>query len=131
MYTLNDKTLFDNYEEAVKFFDITDTFLKVENNHGSLDKILNGGNVIKVIGLGKTFSPGRPAGNQQLISQRPFFIHALKPPHLFPVFYKDKRIEYMGMYKLKDYSKKMSPSGFLYFEFIFHRESKYYETQTI
>ena len=131
MYTINDKVVFTSYEEAVKYFNITDTFLKLESNPGSLDKILHGGNVIKVIGLGKTFSPGRPAGNQQLKSQRPFFTHALNPPHLFPVFYKDKHIEYMGMYKLKDYSKKMSPSGFLYFEFIFHRESKYYDSQSI
>ena len=126
MLTIGDKTLFDSYEEAMNYFNLTGLVINIVDHPNSLEQILQNGNVVKCIGLGVKISPGRPLGNQQLHTQGPIFSHANKYPHLFPIFYKKRYIEYMGLYRLNGYKKKMSPSGFYYFEFTFNRESKYY-----
>jgi hypothetical protein len=131
MLTIGDKILFDTYEEALNYFNLTGLVIKINDHPNSLEQILQNGNVVKCIGIGKTISPGRPLGNQQLHSQSPIFSHGNKYPYLFPIFYKKGRIEYMGVYRLNNYRKKMTSSGFHYFEFTFHRESKYYVTDTI
>jgi hypothetical protein len=131
MITIGDKTLFDNYEEAVRYFNLTGSIIQIIDHPNSLEKILQGGNVVKCIGLGKTVSPGKPLGNQQLSSQKPILTQASNYPYLFPVFYKKGHIEYMGLYTLVNMCKKMSPSGFYYFEMTFHRQSKYYSHDTI
>jgi len=126
MRVVADKALFDTFEEAFKYFNLTGHIIKIIHHPDSLEQILQGGNVVKCIGIGKTTTPGRPAGNQQLHSQNPIFSRTLRPPYLLPIFYKGASIEYMGMYTYKSFKKKMSSSGFYYFEFTFHRESKYY-----
>ena len=128
MVTEYDKRFFKNYQEALEYFNHTGFVIKIVKHPNSLEKILQRGNVIKTIGIGKTYSPGRPSGNQQLYSQAPIFSHAAEHSYLFPIFVEDKDIEYMGVYRLKDYKKKMMSSGFHYFEFTFHKEFKCYTT---
>jgi hypothetical protein len=131
MLKIVDKILFDNFQEATDYFNLTGVIIQIIDHKDSLEKILQGGNVVKCIGLGKNISPGRPLGNQQLHTQKPILTQALKYPYTFPIFYKKGRVEYMGLYKLVDIIKKMSPSGFYYFEMTLHRQSKYYTSTNI
>ena len=122
-----DTTHFNSYDEALKYFNITGQYLKVIKHPKSLERVIQNGNVIYCIGIGKTISPGKPGGNQQLHSQLPIFQHSCVHPYTFPAFYENNgRIQYMGSYLLRNYKKKMSFTGFLYFEFMFHRQSKHY-----
>lgn len=126
MITIAEKTFFDSFDEAANYFNLTDYYIKLIDHPDSLEKILQNGCVIQCIGVGKTLTPGRPSGNQQLHLQETFFSKASTYPYLFPVFYKKKRIEYMGSYRLKDFKKVISPAGFLYFEYTLNRQSKQY-----
>lgn len=126
MIKIADKILFDNFQEATDYFNLTGVIIQIIEHKDSLEKILHGGNVVKCIGLGARVSPGRPLGNQQLHTQNPILTQASKYPHTLPVFYKKSRVEYMGLYNLVNMIKKMSPSGSYYFELTLHRQSKYY-----
>ena len=121
-----DRKYFDSFYDATNYFNLTGHVIKIIHDPYSLEKVLYSGNVVKCIGIGSRISPGRPGGNQQIELQSPIFSELSKHPYLIPIFYKRSKVEYLGMYKLKDFKKITSYTGFRYFEFTFTRESKHY-----
>ena len=84
----------------------------------SIEKIERGGHIIKMVGKGLMRSPGHPGGNQCFQRQ----MSLLKPP-TFPIYNKDidKRVEYLGRYKVLNYEIKLSDAGFKYYLFTMAR----------
>jgi hypothetical protein len=121
---------FNTYKEALSFYKIQNEtmYLNVVDHVSSLERIIQGGNVVYLVGIGPLSTPGRPAGNQQYGSQFKILQYASKLQRQFPLFHKknDTKIYFMGMYVLDAMQKKMAPSGFSYFEYRMLRVSGSY-----
>jgi len=90
----------------------------------SYEKILRGGNVIRVIGRGRQLSPGHPAGNQQRENQLPILNFLTKNTNIpFSHCLQNGHIQYLGQYRFNNMNKKITQEGFQYFEFEFYRNS--------
>lgn len=131
MITIDTTISFTTIDEAIKYFNLDTTYIKIVYHPESLDEILQDERIVKCIGLGRTYSPGKPASNQQLNTQFPIIEQASKYPYLFPIFHEKKNIKFMGMYKLLYFCKRISDSGFIYFEYKFCRYSKDYISNNI
>ena len=86
----------------------------IRDHKDSLESIERGGQIVKVLGKGIMKSPGHPAGNQCYERQIPL----LKLQNV-PIYNKDfnKKIEYLGLYRILTYEIKISFEGFRYFLF--------------
>jgi hypothetical protein len=126
MITVNDTISFTTYDEAIRYFKLNTVYIKIVDHPESFEEILQNGKIVKCIGIGRRYSPGKPGSNQQLDSQYPLLDQASNYPYLFPIFHEKKKIQFMGMYKLLYFYKKISDSGFIYFEYRFCRHSKDY-----
>jgi len=82
------------------------------------------GHRLRILGAGRTSTPGHPVGNQQYASQLNF-LKAASTQRLFPVYHRVGVTEtYMGEYSLVSFRKKESFEGFTYFLFTLHRKTK-------
>ena len=111
---------FNKYEDAYRYFNINPDKLnvKIVYSPNSLEIIHENGNIITIIGEGIKSSPGYPSGNQVLERQMKLINH-FNTVGTISVFYKNSlnKIIYMGRYGFLSYKKKLSSSGFAYFEF--------------
>ena len=111
---------FLSFDDAYKFYKINpNTFhLKIIYSPHSLESIFDNGNIIRCIGAGVKSSPGYPSGNQILDNQMKLIDHFLNIGTI-DVFYQNyfKKVSYMGRYGYSNYKKKLTHSGFAYFEF--------------
>jgi len=91
----------------------------IQDHKDSLESIQRDGQIVYIVGPGILKSPGHPAGNQQYDRQFVIFNIAINPPYLFKIFNKDKekRIEFLGEYRLMSHTIKMSFEGFRYYEY--------------
>jgi hypothetical protein len=116
---------FRNLPEAFTYMDISDNseYILIEEHPESLERIVQGGRAIYIIGKGLMNLPGRPGGNQDFSNQLPFFYDVKLGTNLFPIFYSslNGRVRFVGTYTFVDYVKKISPAGFGYYEFKFYR----------
>jgi len=116
---------FSTYAEAIEYVGISpeSECFTITHHRDSYEKIIQGGRVIRILGKGPVKTPGRPAGNQNFQQQTKLFYNVKMNANLFPVFYSDSKgsIRFMGTYTFMNYEKKISPSGFTYFELTFHR----------
>jgi hypothetical protein len=111
---------FLSFNDAYKFYNINPkTFhLKIIYSPHSFESMFDNGNIIRCIGTGMKSAPGYPCGNQILDNQMQLINHFLNIGTI-DVFYKNyyKKIVYMGRYGYSNYKKKLTHSGFAYFEF--------------
>ena len=96
--------------------------LLIHYHPNSLEGFCNGGNTLKMIGVGRQRTPGHPAGNQQYHSQMAF-LRLAYTQRLFPAYYVDGDMKiYMGEYSVYSLKKKQSFEGFTYFLFTLIRK---------
>jgi hypothetical protein len=96
----------------------------VQDHPASLEGFDINGHRLRILGSGRTSTPGHPVGNQQYESQLKF-LKAASRQRLFPVYHRIGTEEtYMGEYALDSMKKRESFEGFTYFLFILHRKSK-------
>jgi hypothetical protein len=82
------------------------------------------GHRLRILGAGRTSTPGHPVGNQQYASQLTF-LKTASTQRLFPVYHRIGTEEtYMGEYALDSMKKRESFEGFTYFLFTLHRKTK-------
>jgi len=112
--------IFNSYKEAIEHHKITGFALHIQDHPRSLEKILNNGNVIKMIGVGNTSSPGYPSGNQIIYNQEILTKNMIQTP-IIPAFHTflDGKVEFLGNYIFHSCVKKMAFSGFTYFEYTY------------
>lgn len=98
-------------------------YLLVIDHPDSLEKIEREGHIVTIVGKGVMKSPGHPAGNQHYRRQMGFLVSLTKKPYMVPIFNKDinKRVEYLGKYKLLKYQVRTSWAGFRYYEYTMMR----------
>lgn len=114
--------LFSTYSEALSHYnaDINHS-VNIVDHPKSFERIVRGGGIIYCLGTGMKSSPGYPCGNQCISSQAKFCRRPNTDGKL-PVFHThDGRVEYMGKYIVLGHTKKMSYSGFTYFEYMLYR----------
>jgi hypothetical protein len=126
---MNSNKSFNSYADARKYYEIAndDICLEITDHPKSLNQIIRNNAIIYYVGKGLKSSPGYPSGNQMLYNQLPLLHKFIKDYHV-KVFQKkvDDRVYYLGSYNLLRYRKKMSFSGFTYFEFILSRKNEFY-----
>jgi len=126
---MNSNKNFNSYAEAKKYYDIADDdiCLQIIDHPNSLDQIIRNNGIIYYVGKGIKSAPGYPSGNQMLYNQLPL-LHKFSKDYYVKVFQKklDDRVYYLGNYSLLRYCKKMSFSGFTYFEFTLSRKNDFY-----
>ena len=95
--------------------------LVIEEHADSIESIKQNGHIVKLVGKGIMKSPGHPAGNQCYERQIPL----LKLQNV-PIYNKDfnKKIEYLGLYRILTYEIKISFEGFRYFLFTMVRKHR-------
>jgi hypothetical protein len=122
--------MFNTYKEAIEHHTITGMALNIKDHPRSLEKILRNGDSVKVLGNGSKYYPGCPSGNQILYKQHDLHAHLIKNPTI-PIFhtFTDGKVEYLGRYVFSCSTKKMSFSGFTYFEYTFHRYRPLYKLE--
>jgi hypothetical protein len=129
MPTISSPVLFESYDEAIKALKIPEDMyvFKITENARSLDSVIQGGQVIYKVGIGRMNGPGHPAGNQMFQRQKPIF-DSLDMYQRIPVFRLGANglagpVEYLGMYKFIRLLIGLSFEGFKYYIFKMHRQS--------
>jgi hypothetical protein len=111
---------FNKFDEAFNYYNINpkNYHLKIISSPNSLETIYDNGNIITVLGEGLKSSPGYPCGNQILDRQMKLINH-FNNIGTIDVFHQNffKKVVYMGRYGFSSYRKRLSFSGFAYFEF--------------
>lgn len=100
----------------------------IHGHKRSLVVMERGGHVIRLVGRGPMVVPGLPAGNQSRASQQWLFSTIAKQ-QIIPIFYLDSTdsssssssVCFMGMYAFQSFCKKLTRTGFAYYEFRMHR----------
>jgi hypothetical protein len=100
---------------------------KITENARSLDSVIQGGQVVYKVGIGRMNGPGHPAGNQMFYRQTPI-LDSLKNYQRAPVIRLGVDgmagpVEYLGMYKFNSLLIGTSFEGFKYYIFKMHRKS--------
>jgi len=91
--------------------------LKITDAPESYHLIKNGGRFVYYVGFGRLRSPGHPASTQQYNRQEPF-LNSMQAETIIPVLHavsKNKRVNLLGNYVVKDIYKQVSYEGFAYF----------------
>ena len=114
--------LFSTYAEALAHYNAyADSSVHIVDTPKSFERVVRGGGIIYCLGTGMKSSPGYPCGNQCISSQTKFCRSSQRDGKL-PVFHtRDGQVEYMGKYIVLGHRKKMSFSGFTYFEYMLYR----------
>jgi hypothetical protein len=127
MPAISSPLLFESYDEAIKTLNIPEGMyvFKITENARSLDSVIQGGQVLYKVGIGRMNGPGHPAGNQMFHRQKPI-IDSLDKHQRVPVFRLGANglagpVEYLGMYKFKSLLIGLSFEGFKYYIFKMHR----------
>lgn len=99
---------------------------KITENARSLDSVIQGGQVLYKVGIGRMNGPGHPAGNQMFYRQMPI-LDSLKNYQRAPVIRLGVDgvtgpVEYLGMYKFDSLLIGTSFEGFKYYIFKMHRK---------
>ena len=94
--------------------------IAIRHHERSLVVIERDGHVIRLVGRGPMVVPGLPAGNQSRASQQWLF-RAIAKQHVIPIFYLEPAVRFMGMYSFHSFCKKLTRTGFAYYEFRMHR----------
>ena len=99
---------------------------KITENARSLDSVIQGGQVLYKVGIGRMNGPGHPAGNQMFHRQKSIF-DSLNKHQQVPVFRLGPNgladpVEYLGMYKFNSLLIGVSFEGFKYYIFKMHRK---------
>jgi hypothetical protein len=104
-----------------------DICLQITDHPKSLNQIIRNSDIIYYVGDGIKSAPGYPSGNQMMYNQYPL-LHKFSKDYYVKVFQKklDDRVYYLGNFNLLTYRKKMSFSGFTYFEFKLSRKNDFY-----
>ena len=128
MPTISSPLLFESYDEAIKTLNIPEGMyvFKITENARSLDSVIQGGQVLYKVGIGRMNGPGHPAGNQMFYRQKPIF-DSLNNYQRAPVIRLGVDgvagpVEYLGMYKFDSLLIGMSFEGFKYYIFKMHRK---------
>lgn len=100
------------------------TSLKMTNNPDSLDLISDDLSLIFYVGIGKKYSQGEPAANQEQEDQEPFFVSKAKQNPI-PILIKIKAdlIFYAGLYKVKAIRTQLSPKGYRYYQIVLEQRN--------
>ena len=129
MSAISSPVQFKCYDEAIKALKIPEDMyiFKITENARSLDSVIQGGQVLYKVGIGRMNGPGHPAGNQMFYRQTPI-LDSLKKYQRVPVIRlgvdgMDGPVEYLGMYKFNSLLIGMSFEGFKYYIFKMHRQS--------
>ena len=127
MPAISSPLLFQSYDEAIKALNIPEDMyvFKITENARSLDSVIQVGQVLYKVGVGRMNDPGHPAGNQMFHRQKPIF-DSLNMYQRVPVFRLGANglagpVEYLGMYKFKSLLIGLSFEGFKYYIFKMHR----------
>ena len=128
MPTISSPLLFQSYDEAIKALKVPEDMyvFKITENARSLDSVIQGGQVLYKVGIGRMNGPGHPAGNQMFYRQKPIF-DSLNKHQQVPVFRLGPNglagpVEYLGMYKFDSLLIGTSFEGFKYYIFKMHRK---------
>jgi hypothetical protein len=129
MPAISSPVQFKCYDEAIKALKIPEDMyvFKITENARSLDSVIQGGQVLYKVGIGRMNGPGHPAGNQMFYRQTPI-LDSLKNYQRLPVIRLganglDGPVEYLGMYKFNSLLIGTSFEGFKYYIFKMHRQS--------
>jgi len=115
---------FNSYEEAMELSKIPSTMccLHVVHHKDSLESVVQGGNIVYIIGKGSRKTPGFPSANQQYNSQDHILHINGNTQKYFPIVYtKNDKVHFLGTYVLDRMRKKLSKNGFSYFEYRMRR----------
>ena len=128
MPTISSPLLFQSYDEAIKALKVPEDMyvFKITENARSLDSVIQGGQVVYKVGIGRMNGPGHPAGNQMFYRQTPI-LDSLKNYQRAPVIRLGvdgvaAPVEYLGMYKFDSLLIGTSFEGFKYYIFKMHRK---------
>ena len=128
MSAISSPLLFKSYDEAIKALKVPEDMyvFKITENARSLDSVIQGGQVLYKVGIGRMNGPGHPAGNQMFYRQTPI-LDSLKNYQRAPVIRLGVDgvtgpVEYLGMYKFDSLLIGMSFEGFKYYIFKMHRK---------
>ena len=105
---------------------------ELTENDTSLERILQDGNKVILIGAGLLKYAGHPKGNQQYYNQAPFLKLNLKQTYI-PLYlrYYQNKLLYLGDYLLQSVRKRVSFEGFSYFEFTMIRRARNLNVHTL
>ena len=125
--------LFKSYEEAHLLLELpgshtkeingTDadgiSSLKLTDHPDTYNRCVNSDRVIYYVGVGRTRSPGHPAGNHSEYKQTPFRRSWIRQ-NPFPVLRKrcDDTVVLLGYYYVDGISKRVGNEGFAYFQIL-------------
>jgi len=125
----NSNKSFNSFDEARAYYNIAndDMCLQITDHQKSLNDVIRNGAIIYYVGEGIKSAPGYPSGNQMLYNQIPL-LRKFGKDYFVKVFQKkiDGLVYHLGSYTLLRYRKKMSFTGFTYFEFILSRKNEFY-----
>ena len=112
-------TVFKTYEDAMGYYKLKNRYITIIDHPESIEKVSMDEMVVTFIGNGVKKSPGHPSGNQSIERQLTILKLVGQYPYTIPIFREslDKTIRLLGHYSYIGYTKKVSFSGFVYFEF--------------
>ena len=116
-------TTFNSYDDAVDFYKLTEHYITIIDHPDSLEKISQDEMVVTLVGNGVKNTPGHPMGNQCMERQVSFLKYVGRYPYMVPIFRESrkKKIQLLGYYTYIGYEKKLTTTGFAYFEFKMYR----------
>jgi hypothetical protein len=94
--------------------------IAIRHHERSLVVMERDGQVIRLVGCGPMVVPGLPAGNQSRASQQWLF-RLIEKQVAIPIFHLESAVRFMGMYTFHSFCKKLTRTGFAYYEFRMHR----------
>ena len=114
--------IFNSIAEARELLNLDDRIehIAIRHHKRSLVVMERDGHVILLVGRGPMVVPGLPAGNQSRASQQWLF-RVIEKQYVVPIFYLDSSVRFMGMYAFQSFCKKLTRTGFAYYEFRMHR----------
>ena len=114
---------FNSYEAAAKYHKVTGQYITIIDHPGSLEKVSSDEMVVTLIGNGVKSTPGHPMGHQCMERQAPLLQFLSRYPYMVPVFHEsqNKSIRLLGYYTYIGYTKKLTSTGFAYFELKMYR----------
>jgi len=121
--------IFNSIAEARELLNLDDDIehVAIRHHERSLVVMERDGQVIRLVGRGPMVVPGLPAGNQSRASQQWLF-RLIEKQGVVPIFYlgsacdsSRSKVNFMGMYTFHSFCKKLTRTGFAYYEFIMHR----------